>query len=100
MSQETELHIDEASMVGLSSTEGASLSDLLCAGNELKNSMIDRLQNFWGTYTTLQVTSRYTPETVLKDAIYGIGIAISYEKYSGADGFDRFKKELAEYLNT
>lgn len=100
MSDKTELQTEAISTDGLSSTEGASLSDLLCAGNELKNSMIDRLQDFWGTYTTMQVTKRYTTETVLKDAIYGIGISISHEKYSGADGFDRFKKELAEYLNT
>ena len=100
MSDKTELQTEASATEGLSSTEGASLSDLLCAGKELKNSMIDRLQDFWGTYTTLQVTKRYTPETVLKDSIYGIGISISNERYSGADGFDRFKKELAEYLNT
>lgn len=100
MSDEIELQAEASATHGLSSTEGASLSDLLCAGNELKNSMIDRLQDFWGTYTTLQVTKRYTPEIVLNDAIYGIGISISNERYSGADGFDRFKKELADYLNT
>lgn len=100
MNDKAELQTEESATEGLSSTEGASLSDLLCAGNQLKNAMIDRLQSFWGTYTTLQATSRYTPETVLKDAIYGLGISISHEKYSGADGFERFKKELAEYLNT
>jgi hypothetical protein len=100
MKSDLKIHETVLAKEGLSSTEGASLSDLLCGGNELKNSMIDRLQDFWGTYTTLQVTKRYTPETVLKDAIYGLGISISNEKYSGADGFYRFKKELAEYINT
>lgn len=57
------------------------------------------LQEYWETYTDQEGWHGYRMKTVLDDALYGIGSAIS-EDYRFANGFDSFKKELIEYLQT
>lgn len=55
------------------------------------------LQEYWETYTDQEGWHSYSMKTVLDDALYGIGAAIS-EGYRFAGGFEEFKKELIEYL--
>ncbi len=59
-----------------------------------------RIQNFWLTYSNQEGYQNYSLETFLNDALYGIGLAIDESKYREAQGFDQFKKELIEYLET
>lgn len=53
---------------------------------------IDKFQEYVATYT-----ERYEIENIMYlDMLYGIGISVDKEKYSGAGGFQRFKKDVSE----
>lgn len=57
------------------------------------------LQEYWETYTEQDGWHAYSLKTVIDDALFGIGAAISDDYYS-AEGFDKFKADLAEYLKS
>lgn len=56
------------------------------------------LANYWAGYTSQPGWKEYSDETFLNDALYGIGCAVDFEKYYGAEGFKQFKKDLQKYL--
>ena len=63
-------------------------------------SRVCALKSYWNTYPDQQGYLDYTDKTFMDDALYGIGIAVDYEKYKSADGYELFKKDLREFLNT
>ena len=56
---------------------------------------IQTLQDYWTAYGYWKYSEG---EIFLQDALYGIGLALDEEKYKGAIGFRRFKKDLYEKL--
>jgi hypothetical protein len=57
------------------------------------------LANYWATYEQQHLSEQYSAETVLNDALYGIGAALS-DDYKFAPGFAKFKKDLIKHLGT
>ena len=55
------------------------------------------LQKYWNTYDKQPGFEDYRLETLIDDALYGLGIAID-EKNTFADGFAKFKRELIKHL--
>ena len=60
---------------------------------------VERLAHYWGTYNKQPGYENYSTETFLNDGLYGLGIAIDSRKYSFANGFAQFKRDLLKYLN-
>lgn len=60
--------------------------------------MVEIMQDYWDRYPEQTGYTDYSDETFLLDALYGIGLALDYETYYAAQGFDRFKKFLDEFL--
>lgn len=59
---------------------------------------VQTLTAYWSTYAdAYERYHDFTPQTLLDDALYSIGISIS-KKYTAAQGYDLFKKDLLEYL--
>lgn len=60
---------------------------------------INYMEKFVGTYRKSQdpFYKEFTMDTYLLDLLYGIWVSIS-EEYRMAGGFDKFKKDLIEYL--
>lgn len=57
------------------------------------------LAEYWATYMDQPGAENYPFETVIKDALYGMGVAFD-PNYKFADGFDRFKQDLGKYLES
>ncbi|WP_027855591.1 hypothetical protein [Marinobacterium litorale] len=57
-----------------------------------------RLAKYWSTYNDQPGVAEYGEKTVINDALYGIGIALS-DEYLCADGFAKFKVDLKQYLD-
>lgn len=53
--------------------------------------------NYWKTYPNQPSWKSYSTNTLLNDAIYGIGISMS-ENYKYASGNLKFLKDLKDYL--
>jgi len=50
------------------------------------------------TYSNQKNYYDCSDDTFIKDMLYGIGIAIDYDTYSYEDGYEKFKKVLANVL--
>lgn len=59
----------------------------------------DYLADYWGTYKRQHGYEKYSTDTVIDDAIYGLGVAID-KKYQYANGYEQFKKDLIKHLST
>ena len=66
---------------------------------KLVRDTVKSLQDYWNTYPNQEHYEDYTPNIIIEDALYGLGIALNKEEYSYAQGFDKFKKLLKEHLN-
>ena len=68
---------------------------------KIKNgkTFVERLEYYWGTYAENNShLEHYNDKTFIEDALYGIAIAIDYENYRGKSGYERFKRDLFEFL--
>jgi hypothetical protein len=73
-----------------------------------RNKMIDREKEmerivkkyieYVTSYKGVVGYTKYRKKTFILDMLYGIGIAINEKKYSMAEGFDTWKKELVKLL--
>ena len=66
--------------------------------SDIKQAVKD-LQKYWNTYSEQRNYERYSTETLIDDALYGLGIAIDKEQYEFAQGYDKFKQKLLEHLS-
>lgn len=59
---------------------------------------VEYLVEYWGTYARQHGYINYSVETLIDDALYGLGMAIDEKQFRFADGYDRFKKVLSDHL--
>ena len=59
---------------------------------------VKELQEYWNDYSDQLCFEDYRPDTLLDDAIYGIGVAVNPAVYKFSSGFKEFKKDLLKYL--
>lgn len=52
---------------------------------------VKNMQKYWATYNKQVGWKDYNQEMFLNDALYGVGISLNRNKYSYANGFDKFK---------
>lgn len=60
--------------------------------------VIEDMTNYLQSYPKQRCWESYSPETILNDLVYGIGISIDEKCYSYADGYRDFKRYLIEFL--
>ena len=60
---------------------------------------VKSLKEYINSYDGQQFYESYAEETLIKDILYGLGIALDPEKYKYSDGFDRFKEVLRKHLD-
>ena len=58
------------------------------------------MQHYWATYDEQEGYERYNENMFLRDALYGVGVAINKDKYSMGNGFVEFIKDLAKRVFT
>ena len=58
------------------------------------------LKNYIGTYNKQVQWDKVSEEAFIHDMVYGIGVALDEEKYSFANGYDRFKTRLRTMLHS
>ena len=58
------------------------------------------MENYWQTYDRQIGYKQYANDTVINDALYGIGAALNPAVYSNADGYRRFKAALLTMLES
>lgn len=59
---------------------------------------VSRLQRYMNTYTEQTGYMDYEDITYINDVLYGLGISLNEEVFSGGHGFARFKQFLREHL--
>ena len=74
-------------------------SFVMCKTPKMKKA-VAYLTNYMVTYDKQIGYLDYNARTYIDDILYGLGVSLNSEEFSGADGFMRFKKELKQYLNT
>lgn len=60
--------------------------------------VVASLQMYIGTYTDQPGYLDYPDITIINDVIYGLGLALNRQEYTGPDGFTKFKRLLKELL--
>ena len=59
----------------------------------------DDLAAYWASYNDCQPgVDKYSEQTFIDDALYGIGIAINPKRFEAAQGYDDFKRVLFDRL--
>lgn len=58
------------------------------------------LQNYMQTYPSQLMWEKYSTQVLVDDVLYGLGVAISPNKYRNAEGFARFRADLIAYLQS
>lgn len=58
------------------------------------------MQHYWKTYDKQIGYERYDENIFLRDALYGVGMAIYPSKYHMGNGFVRFIKDLGKRVFT
>ena len=61
---------------------------------------VKQMQHYWETYPNQSGYKDWNENMFLRDALYGVGIAIDKEKYSYGNGFVTFIKDLAKRVFT
>lgn len=65
---------------------------------------VEKLARYWGTYDEQAWYTRYTTDTLINDALYGIGLALDEleetDQYRGPGGFSRLKSRLRYHMLT
>lgn len=57
---------------------------------------VKAMQHYWETYPNQQGYENYNENMFLRDALYGVAIAIDKDKYSFGNGFVEFITDLAK----
>jgi len=60
--------------------------------------IIEKLQKYINTYSDQYGYLEYSDDTIIKDMLYGLGIALNEKEYTYALGFNKFKKFLHKYI--
>lgn len=60
--------------------------------------MVQFLTRYMETYDKQYNYEGYSDETFIEDILYGLGVALNPQEHRFADGFDRWKEKLIEYL--
>jgi len=66
-------------------------------GKEKSNFNIEKFKEYVNTYDPHK-HGLGSDVTIIKDMVYGLGIALDEKKYSMADGFRRFIKHLVDII--
>jgi len=61
---------------------------------------VEYMQHYWKTYPKQPGYENYSENMFLRDALYGVGVAIDNDKYSMGNGFIVFIKDLAKRVFT
>lgn len=64
----------------------------------MKNFDLEKFKEFVNTYDKQMGHEDYEEETIINDFLYGIGLCLDEDEFSGADGFKRFKDKLRTHL--
>ena len=56
------------------------------------------LSEYWSTYDRQEGYDEYEFRTFFADALFGLGVAIDRERYTGPDGFESFLDDLQKHL--
>ena len=84
----------------MSENNGANPKRLSKEQKKVKE-FVEYMQTYWNTYTEQSSYINFNENTLINDALYGIGVALNKEEYQWRQGFDKFKKHLKEnYLDT
>jgi hypothetical protein len=59
---------------------------------------VEYLQKYMATYDKQPGYLDYSDDMLIKDVLYGLGVAVDDRKYSFANGFDAFKDFLMDML--
>lgn len=59
---------------------------------------VKRMQHYWATYDEQYGYKEWGKDMFLRDALYGVGIAVDGEKYRYANGFERFINDLRKRI--
>lgn len=54
------------------------------------------MRHYWETYDKQTGYESYNENMFLRDALYGVGVAIDANKYSMGNGFEQFIKDLGK----
>lgn len=58
------------------------------------------LQNYWETYSEQMHYSDYSDDTIIDDALYGLGVALwGEDEHRGPSGYERTIAKLREHLD-
>lgn len=60
--------------------------------------MVEYLQSYVGTYDQQYGYKNYSDSTLILDILYSLGVALNPEEHSFADGFDKWKQTLKQFL--
>ena len=55
-------------------------------------------QEYWNTYDKQHGYKSYSVETLIDDALYGLGLAIDPSQFQYANGYKKFKEMLIDHL--
>ena len=57
------------------------------------------LQQYLATYDDQYGYENYTDAILINDILYGLGVAINCKEHRYADGYDRWKNKLRDFLS-
>lgn len=60
--------------------------------------MVKFLQRYMETYDQQHGYENYTDRTLINDVLYGLGVALNPNEHQFANGFDKWKMELIDFL--
>ena len=70
----------------------------LTAKNKRILKSVEFLQNYFNTYTTQTRYLEYSEKTLLDDCLYGIGVALWGKEMMFAQGYEKTKAKILEFL--
>lgn len=56
------------------------------------------MQHYWNTYDKQTDYKNWGEDMFLRDALYGVGVALDEEKYKWANGFEQFIDDLRKRI--
>lgn len=59
---------------------------------------VKRMQHYWNTYDEQNEYKDWGKDMFLRDALYGVGIAVDEERYKFGNGFVRFINDLRKRI--
>jgi len=61
---------------------------------------VKHLTNYMATYDKQHGYKEYDTKTYIEDVLYGLAVSLNQKEFSCANGLQKFKQELRQYLDT